>query len=467
MTPPKRRRKQNNRGWIALIAVLAVLLIGLIFLAVTLTDSGEPEETTIPSTSCTESVPPPATTATPTTVPPTTQAPIVKESSFTLSAMGDMLMHSPIFNACATGNGSYNFDSVFRYISGHISAADYAAANLETTLAGSNNGYAYSGYPQFNCPDGIIDGMKAAGFDMVLTANNHSYDTRRVGMDRTQQVIAEQGLQKLGTKLDAEEPDYLIIERNGIQLALACYTYEDSADPDVKAPNYITMNTEDAPLINSFDYANLDVFYAEISESIAEAEASGADAFVLFLHWGAEYQLTQNDQQQAIAQSLCDLGVDVIIGAHPHVVQPVELLTSTRDETQKTVCLYSMGNAVSNQRLGNISYVQTAHTEDGVLFSVTFTRYSDGTVILEAAEALPTWVNLGTNPSTGKWEYNILPLDKSIADWKTQFHLSDAGLEKCQNSYDRTMAIVGAGMAQVSEYLRQNTAFVETQLGIT
>ena len=285
-------------------------------------------------------------------------------------------------------------------------------------------------------------------------------------MNRTLEIIADRGLQYLGTKTDAEEADYIIVERNGIKLALACYTYEDNADPNIVAPNGHTMTAEDAALINTFNYNELDTFYGKITASMEDAEQFGADAFVLLIHWGAEYQTTHNSYQSQIAQALCDLGVDVIIGGHPHVVQPVELLTSTVDESHKTVCLYSMGNAVSNQRLGNISYVNTAHTEDGILFSVTFTRYSDGTVILESAECLPTWVNLGTNPSTGKWEYNILPLDKEITDWKTQFDLNDTGLKKCNESYDRTMAIVGEGMTAVSEYLAQNTAAVEAQLGV-
>ena len=465
MYPPPRRRRKKHSSLVALIPLLVLILAGLIILAVILGNSQAPpgpSEQTTPTTTH----PNVTTTAPPTTVPPTTAPPVVKEASFTLSAVGDMLMHSPVFNSCRSSDGTYNFDSIFRYFSDHILSADYAVGNLETTLAGHDNGYAYSGYPQFNCPDGIIDGMKNAGFDMVLTANNHSYDTRRIGMSRTLEIIADRGLAHLGTKADAEEADYLIVERNGIKLALACYTYEDSADPNIKAPNGITMAATDAPLINTFDYTNLDLFYEEIGESMTEADLRGADAFVLFVHWGYEYQTTQAPIQSEIAQDLCDLGVDVIIGGHPHVVQPVELLTCTVDETQKTVCLYSMGNAVSNQRLGNISYVKTAHTEDGVMFSVTFTRYSDGTVILESAECLPIWVNLGTNPVSNRWEYNILPLDKSITDWKTQFDLSDAGLKKCVDSYDRTVAIVGEGMRQVNEYLVQNTAAVEAQLGV-
>ena len=158
--------------------------------------------------------------------------------------------------------------------------------------------------------------------------------------------------------------------------------------------------------------------------------------------------------------------MDVIIGGHPHVVQPVELLTSTKDENQKTVCLYSMGNAVSNQRLGNISYVKTAHTEDGVMFSVTFNRYSDGTVILSGAECLPTWVNLHYNAETAHNEYNILPLDKTITDWKGAFDLNDSKLNAANASYDRTMAIIGTGMETVDSYLAQYTAEIEALLGV-
>jgi hypothetical protein len=147
------------------------------------------------------------------------------------------------------------------------------------------------------------------------------------------------------------------------------------------------------------------------------------------------------------------------------VVQPVELLTSSKDEAHKTVCLYSMGNAVSNQRWQNMN-LKTGHTEDGVLFSVTFTRYSDGTVILEKADMLPTWVNLRTNPTTGRREYNILPLDKELPDWKAQLGLTNTTLASALASYDRTMSIVGDGMTQVNTYLAEHTALVEQLLDV-
>lgn len=463
--PRRRRRKKNHGGLAAVAVVLALVLVGLLVMVFVL--GKEPaDSTTEPATTVTTV--PTTTTEAPTTVPPTTTAPpIVLESQFTLSAVGDMLMHKPVFNSgYFYETGTYNLDSIFRYFTDHISRADLAVGNLETTLAGTDNGYPFSGYPQFNCPDEIIDSMKTAGFDLVLTANNHSYDTRGIGLRRTLEVIRDRQLGYLGTKVEAEDPNFIVVERNGIKLGLACYTYEDSADPNIKAPNYITMSAEDAPLINAFDYTNLDMFYSELSDSMALAEEQGAEAFVLFIHWGYEYQTTQHPIQSQIAQSLCDIGVDVIIGGHPHVVQPVELLTSTTDENQKTVCLYSMGNAVSNQRLGNISYVKTAHTEDGVMFSVTFNRYSDGTVILSGAQCLPTWVNLHYNTETAHNEYNILPLDKSITDWKSAFDLNDSKLNAANASYDRTIAIIGAGMQTVDSYLAQYTAEIEALLGV-
>lgn len=457
------KEKNHNRkfGLLWKLIIASLFVIGLVL--VVLLATGNCGETAPTETG------PTASEAEETTLPPTepTDPPVLKESSFTLSAVGDILMHKPVIDTGYKSNTkSYNFDSIFTYFSQYVQAADLAVGNLETTLAGTNNGYAYSGYPQFNCPDAIIDGMKTAGFDVILTANNHSYDTRGIGLTRTVQVIRDKGVGYLGTKAAAAEPNFIVEERNGIKLGLACYTYENDPSPSIKAPNSITMSSQYAPLINTFDYTNLNLFYEEIAASIDQSKEQGADAFVLFIHWGQEYKTKQNSTQTKIAQKLCDLGVDVIIGGHPHVVQPVELLTSTVDSTKKTVCLYSMGNAVSNQRLGNISSIKTAHTEDGVLFSVTFRRYSDGTVILESAECIPTWVNKRTNPNTGRTEYNILPLDKKLSDWKSAFALTNKTLESCNASYKRTMDIVSAGMKTVNDYLTANQAAVEESLGI-
>lgn len=445
---------------LVLAAALLTLLVVLISVAVFVSRQPDPSLSTEPSTEATT----PSSEATePPTQPPTeppTEPPIVKESSFTLSATGDMLMHLPVINRYYT-DGSYNFDGAFSHLRDYILKADYAVANLETTLSGGDyvhddGSTGYKGYPQFNCPDAIVDGLKNAGFDALLTANNHTYDTRTVGLTRTQQIIAQRELDRLGTQADAEANDYLLVERNGISLGLMCYTYEDNADPNTKAPNGHTMSAADAPLICAFDYSNLPLFYSEVETYIAEMKASGADAIVMFIHWGSEYQTAHNTNQSAIAQKLCDLGVDVIIGGHPHVIQPVELLTSTVNADHKTVCLYSTGNALSNQRRQHMT-LNTGHTEDGVLFSVTFTKYSDGTVILESAELLPLWVND---------RHCILPIDKTVENWAAAFGVDNGVVAKMNESYDRTTAIVGAGMEQVKTYLTDHVAAVETRLNV-
>lgn len=463
---------KRNKNLFSTIIVLAVVLVALLGTAIIVARQEEtPDPTTIQTNPPVVTDP---TKGTETTDPPTappTEPPITKIATATISSVGDMLMHKPVFNACYNdATGEYELETMFDYIYSYFNGADLAVGNLETTLAGpdfihDNGSVGYSGYPQFNCPDSIIDAMKYTGFDVVLTANNHSYDTRTAGLKRTLEVIRERELMALGTKLNAEEKDYIIVDCNGIRIGLLCYTYEDAEDPEKVAPNGHTMTKEDAKLIGAFNYSHLPVFYADVAENMAAMEAEGAEAIMLYLHWGEEYDIEQNGTQETMAQELCNMGVDVIVGGHPHVVQPVQFLTSQSDENQKTLCVYSLGNAVSNQRLGNISYIHTAHTEDGLLFNVTFAKYSDGTVIIESAEAIPTWVNMCY---TEDWQkrYYILPLDTAIEDWKTAFDLTDSTLEKARDSYDRTAEILGTGMDEANAYYSANQQAVEASLGV-
>ncbi len=375
--------------------------------------------------------------------------PIVKTGTATIAATGDVLMHYPIIKTGAQEDGTYDFDSVFPYFRDYVERADYAAANLETTLGGLDNGYKYQGYPRFNCPDGIVDSLKRAGFDLLLTANNHTYDTGERGMLRTLSVIDERELARIGTNADLSEDKYTIQEINGIKIGMLCYTYEtEDGDPERKSLNCLPVSDTAGPLINTFHYDRLEDFYGQLDVQLREMKERGVQASVLFIHWGNEYQLRENEVQRTMAQEICDLGVDVIVGGHPHVVQPVDLLTSQTDPTHQTVCLYSMGNAVSNQRIEQLPSSK-GYTEDGVLFQITFARYSDGTVLLERADILPTWVNLTTGAESGEKAYEIIPLDKSVEDWKTAFTLTDRELAAAERSYERTMSIVGEGLEKV------------------
>ena len=147
---------------------------------------------------------------------------------------------------------------------------------------------------------------------------------------------------------------------------------------------------------------------------------------------------------------MCDLGIDVIIGGHPHVIQPAELLTSREDPDRHTLCVYSVGNFLSNQHAGNMD-LTTGHTEDGVLFRFRLVKYSNGQVHLDSADFIPTWVCIRN--TDGSRSYDILPLDTAISDWKKEFSLSSGDFFDAQRSYQRTMEILGTSMASVCEEL--------------
>ena len=389
------------------------------------------------------------------TEPPEMPEPEHVISTASIAVTGDVLMHMPVINTGLRSDGSYNFDSIFQYLNTYASAADLAVANLETTLAGSDKGYKYSGHPAFNCPDEIVDALKNAGFDLLLTANNHCYDTSEYGFLRTVTTVRSKGLQVLGTRAEVSEPWYAVQEVNGIKIGMVNYTYQGLPENPTAGKVYMNRNTLSdtcALLVNSFVPGQLDSFYQEVNQCLTQMKANGAEATVMFIHWGDEYRTAPNAEQQQIAQQLCDMGFDVIVGGHPHVIQPAALLTSRADPDRKTVCLYSTGNAVSNQRIAEMD-LKTGHTEDGLLFSVTFSKYSDGTVYLEDVDLLPCWVNLRTEPQT---QYPIIPLDDTVRDqWQSLFGLTDEALEAAQKSYDRTQELTGSGIQQAREYLAQ------------
>ena len=459
-----RKKKKGGGLRSALIVLIAVLIAAtgvMIWMCVRLATA--PQDTQAPAiqeTVAIPTVPPTEATVPETTVP---KEPEHVVSTATILSIGDLLMHGQLITDAQQADGSYDFSYIFPYITPYVTAADYAAANLEVTLAGPSR--PYQGYPMFNSPDAIVDAAKNAGFDMLLTANNHMYDSGEDGFLRTVRTIREKGLTALGTREEAEEPAYTVQDINGIKVGMVCYTYEQRPENYRSDRVYLNKNILSATcsaLVNSFVGTELDPFYTEIGGILEQMRNDGAEATVMFIHWGVEYQLTQNAEQQQIAQKLCDLGFDVIVGGHPHVVQPVELLESTVDPEHRTVCLYSMGNAVSNQRQGELTSITTAHTEDGAMFSMTFSKYSDGTVYLEDVALIPTWVraidangNTVVRRSGTIRRYEILPLDDSLrSQWQEQFGIDSSTLAQCTDSWQRTMDITGAGLTQSQDYLR-------------
>ena len=388
-----------------------------------------------------------------------TEPAVTTVASATVGVQGDLLMHKPVIKTCTLEDGGYDFESIFRYVADYMKSCDYAVANLETTLGGDGN--PYQGYPHFNCPDELVTAAKDAGMDMLLTVNNHASDTGTEGLLRTVKRVREMGLTPLGTQLDSSEPRYAVVDLNGIRIGMAAYTYATDSDGDgLPSLNFEAEVTQEG-IVNFFTEDNLEALYSQVTSLLSQMKAAGAEATMVYIHWGTEYTKEPDDTyslcpdatQKAIAQKLCDLGVDVIVGGHPHVVEPMELLTSHSDPSRKTIVIYSLGNAVSNQRRENMD-MNTGHTEDGAMFTVTFSKYSDGTVAVSDVDVLPTWVNMSS--VNGKLEYNILPLDASCREqWKDLYHLNDSLYASAAASYDRTMNIVGPGLQQCQSYLGQ------------
>lgn len=421
----RRRRRLNPRFVILVVAFLLLVIVGFIGLVRLFR---QPEEAP-------ESVE---------TVPETTQAVAYEPAYATILATGDILMHKPVINAYRYSDGSYEFEDMFRYIRSYVSQADFAVANLETTLCGAENGYPYSGYPNFNCPDAIVDGLKYAGFDCLLTANNHCYDTGHVGFQRTVETVKSKGLKTLGTTDSDNDPGFHVENLNGIRVGMVCYTYEACLGVPEEGKVYLNgtvLTSGDEKKINTFRTGELDTFFTRLENQIKQMKQSGAEAVVVFLHWGEEYQMVPNAEQREIAQQLCDMGVDAIVGGHPHVLQPMEYLDSRKDPEHRMVCLYSMGNAVSNQRASEMD-LKTGNTEDGVLFLLTFIRNENGSVSLDHVKLIPCWVDMRFRGD--RKYYDILPLELNRKDsWVSDFELSDGEYRSAEKSWERSRQILG------------------------
>ncbi len=360
-------------------------------------------------------------------------------STASLSSVGDLLIHAPVFNSVRKQDGTYDFNPIFQYVKPYLERSDFCVANLEVSLGGTDNGLQYSGYPLFNCPDSVVDAAKNMGTDMLLLANNHTYDCGYSGFIRKIGVIKNSRLAYTGVAENNNEKLYNVVNVNGIKIGIVNYTYETPSTGDGnKAINGILIDKNAVNLVNTFNYDKLDEFYSDLEKKISGMKNDGADVIVVYPHWGTEYLLEGNEYQKQMAQKMSDMGVDVIIGGHPHVVEPVEVIKS-EISGKKTVCLYSLGNFISNQRK-HLMNLSTGNTEDGMIFTVNFEKYGDGHVSVKSVDAIPTWVDLSDG------NYRVIPLDKNNENWAGSFNLNDYTLASAKDSYDRTMSLIGQGI---------------------
>ncbi len=375
----------------------------------------------------------------------------VSESYATVLSIGDIMAHSTQITGAKTGDG-YDFSGYFKETSSYYQKADLAIGNLELTFGGTESG-SYRGYPTFNTPDQLADAIKNSGISMLMTANNHSYDTKLLGLKRTVSVLEEKGIAYTGTRKTEDTPIYQVKEINNIKIGIVNFTYETQAVIEGrKYLNGLLLATEAESLVNTFSYQNINAFYTKAKDVIKNMKKQGAEYITFYMHWGEEYQLKANTWQKSIAQNLSNMGVDMIIGGHPHVVQPMELIHS-EDGENTTVCIYSLGNAVSNQRRELISNSKKGHTEDGVMFSYTLKKSKNGEVDLVNINLVPTWVNKTT--SSGKAQYTIYPIE-SLEKAKQKYPNIYSKLEE---SYNRTKATVSEGLTECQKAIGCDVTF--------
>ena len=278
--------------------------------------------------------------------------------------IGDIMGHDEqIWSAENRETHTFNYDEVFRYIKPVISDADIAIANFEVTLGGPP----YMGYPQFSSPPALAAACKNAGIDYMVTANNHAADRGKNGITGTINRLDSLGIPHTGTFLNSSSRDSLyplMIKRNGISIALLNYTYGTNG---INVPEPVIVNILDKNVITA---------------DIKKAKAKNPDITILFLHWGTEYDTVPSKIQTDLAEYFFSLGVDLIIGSHPHVLAENGLAKNISGGKDGIV-VYSMGNFVSNQR--------KPKTDGGAIVRIEFKRIGDELKISDAGYYL-TWV---------------------------------------------------------------------------
>lgn len=348
-------------------------------------------------------------------------SPKEKIESFNLSLLcvGDIMEHSTQLKAqYDSAAGTYDFNNNYAYVKPFIEAADVAMCNVETVFADKEP----MGYPVFNAPDSLADAIKAAGFDVAFTANNHMLDQGSEGVKRSVDVLRDRGFTVVGSKKEGEN-NYAIIESKGVKIGMVAYTYETTGTGGTRTINAIKVPDAVANEICSFNPAYWDRETDKIIADLKAAREAGADILVCYLHWGEEYHTEPNRYQIGMAEKIiAESGVDVIFASHPHVLQPAEIKFN-ETEGKNVALFYSMGNFISNQRYETL---QNRLTEDGMMAQVDFeiTKSDDkiSKIELVKSSALPTWVNrYGAAPA---YTYEIVPL---TAEYQNNQSLTASG----------------------------------------
>jgi len=299
---------------------------------------------------------------------------------------GDIMGHAPQISSAQVGKTKeYDYHACFQYIQPVLQQADLAIGNLELTLPGTPP---YTGYPMFRSPDALATALKDAGFDILVTANNHANDSHALGVTHTINTLNDLGFLQTGTFKNQRDRNAfypLMVYKNGFKLAFLNYTYDTNGVP-----------TQAPTIVNRIDTV-------QMVADLAEARARKPHFIIAIMHWGIEYQLKENAEQRQLARLLIRNGADMVIGMHPHVVQPIrtESVTMLNGSRKEAIVVYSLGNFISNQ--------QQPNTDGGILFQVDLLKTKGSPQVRVGQHGMiPVWRYI--HKTTGKATFYTLPV---------------------------------------------------------
>lgn len=306
-----------------------------------------------------------------------------------IRAVGDLMVHEKQLEGALDGE-NYDFSGCFDSITPVLGKADLVIGNLETTIAYEE----FSGYPLFRTPPSYIDALSQAGFSVLTLANNHMWDGKMAGVETTLETLAQYGIASTGAYANKEDAQKILIcQVQDVNVAVIAHTSKRNRSI---SPDWAVDYTGDL---------------GPVVDKIKRSKELGADIVLVMIHWGSEGVTDVGSSQIKAAKTLAEAGADVILGAHPHVLQPAQWLT-VQDELgqeHRAFVAYSMGNFLSNQR-----YNDPPH-DAGVIFDVALEKDLDqGICRVSEVSCIPTWVR--RNTVKGQYIYDVVPVEKSIAE---------------------------------------------------
>ncbi len=344
----------------------------------------------------------------------------------TLTAIGDVMMHQwQITRGYDAATDTFDYADSFQYVESYLSEADFTFGNLETTFAGRYKGSSsdilgYSCYPMFNAPEVLGNNLQDVGVDMVATANNHSLDSGLQGLYSTLDYLDSIEMRHLGTaRSEEEQREPCVVEVNGITFGFVCYTY---------GTNGISVPSSAPYCINTLDNYEADKLQA-MCDNVRALDESGVDVVMPIIHFGTEYREMPDSWQEKCVDLLFEAGADVIVGGHPHVVEPMEIREIRNDDgtTRTGYVIYSLGNFISSQR-----YENGVMKDIGLIMDMDFEK-QNGETRLTGWRFAPTYV-YWTDDVIG-----VVPVVEAYENRDAYSFLSEKDWARIEDSYHKTI----------------------------